>query len=509
MTVPAKLASVVTDPASMLPSQLRARAESEPGRPFLFEVTGRTATYGETWDGVRRWAGWLRGLGAGPGTRVATLLPSSIDAALAWLALGCLGALEVPVNPELTGDFLEHVLHDAAPTLCLSRPEFAARIQEYRPELKIVPVERGAAAALAAEPADLVDLPRPEDEACVIYTSGTSGPAKGVVLRWAQFAALIGRMPLVPEDVTYACFPMFHVTGRTPIATMCDVGGRVVFRERFSASAAMDDVRRFGCTTGTYIAGLLLSQPPRPDDADNPLRLVFSGHHTELSEQFGERFAVGAYDCYGSTEAGFPLVRLESPPDRERMWCGKCREGYQALVVDDAGTPVEDGTAGELWIKGDSRLMLMDRYLNQPEATAKAFAGDWYRTGDIVIRHPDGNFEFLDRARDTIRRLGENISSTAVESVVDQHPDLVAAAVLGVPDEIAGHEVLLVAEPEPGVKVDAAGLYDWLVPRVPKHALPRYVVITDELPRTPTRKIRKSVVLDSVDLAQAWSPAGR
>src|SRR5690606_3947332 len=160
------------------------------------------------------------------------------------------------------------------------------------------------------------------------------------------------------------------------LVTMCDVGGRVVFRERFSASATMDDVRRFGCTTGTYLAALLLPQPARPDDRDNPLRVVFAGHHTELAERFGERFAVAACDCYGSTEAGFPLVRMGPPPDRERVWCGKVRAGYQAKVVDDLGAAVPDGTAGELWIKGDSRLMLMERYLNQPAATENAFSGD-------------------------------------------------------------------------------------------------------------------------------------
>ncbi|HVV10499.1 AMP-binding protein [Amycolatopsis sp.] len=505
----AELAAVVTDPASMPPARLRAWAGSEPDRPFLSEVTGRAATYGETWDGVRRWVGWLRSLGVREGSRVATLLPSSIDSTLAWLALGCLGALEVPVNPELTGEFLEHVLDDAAPSLVLSRPEFAERLSSCRPALDIRTVERGGAAALAAAPAELTTLPRPEDAACVIYTSGTSGPAKGVVLRWAQFAAVIGRLPLVPEDVTYACHPMFHVTGRTPLVTMCDVGGQVVFRERFSASATMDDVRRFGCTTGTFLAGLLLPQPPRPDDKDNPLRLVFAGHHSGFAEQFAERFAVSVADSYGSTEAGFPLVRLGSPPDHEHVWCGRVRAGYQAEVVDEHGTPVANGTAGELWIKGDSRLMLMERYLNHPGATEKAFSGDWYRTGDIVIRHPGGDFEFLDRARDTLRRLGENISSTAVESVVDRHPALSASAVIGVPDRVAGHEVLLVVEPAGGARVEAAELYEWLVDRVPKHALPRYVVITGALPRTPTGKVRKSAVLDGIELATAWSPAGR
>ncbi|MGV9960180.1 class I adenylate-forming enzyme family protein [Rhodococcus aetherivorans] len=500
-------ADMATAPSSVLPVQLRARARSEPDRPFLLEVTGGRATYGATWDGVCNWAEHLRNLGVEPGSRVATLLPPSIDAAMIWIALGCLGAVEVPVNPDLKGAFLEHVLDDAAPMLCLARPEFVDRIRTIRPDLPVRAVERGAWEHLCGA-GELDTLPTPGDIACVIYTSGSTGPAKGVMLAWAQFATTIDRIPLGPDDVTYNCHPMFHVTGRSPLVTMCSTGGSVVLREKFSAKATMDGVRAFGCTTGTFHGALLLALPPRADDADNPLQAVFAGHNSALAAEFAKRFAVKCYDLYGSTEVGFPLV-LNDPTDLEHTWCGRVREGYRAQVVDENGQSVPDGVPGELWIRPDSRLMIMIGYLNQPEATARALDGGWYHTGDIVIRHPDGNFEFLHRAGDTVRRMGENISTTAVEAVIDEHPQLSGCAVLGVPDPVAGQEVLIAAEVVEHAALDEPALYEWLTNRLPRHTLPRYLTLTDELPRTPTSKVLKTGLLDAIDLTAVWSPPKR
>jgi crotonobetaine/carnitine-CoA ligase len=500
--------SEVTDPASVLPVQLCSRASSEPDRPFLHEVTGDHATYGATWEGVRGWAEYLRGLGVRRGSRVATLLPPSIDAAMIWIALGCLGAVEVPVNPELRGAFLEHVLDDAAPILCLARPEFVDLIRNTRPALHVRPLERGAWKQLGAATIEFDSPPAPADVACVIYTSGSTGPAKGVILDWAQFATMAGRIPLGPNDVAYNCHPMFHVTGRSPLVAMCATGGQVVFRERFSAKATMDDVREFGCTTGTLIAALLLALPPRADDADNPLEAVFAGHNVALAAEFARRFGVACYDLYGSTEVGFPLV-LSDPPDLAHTWCGRVRDGSQARVVDEDGQSVADGVAGELWIRPADRLMIMVGYLNQPEATEWALAGGWYHTGDIVIRHADGNFEFLHRAGDTIRRMGENISTTAVEAVIDEHPQLVACAVIGVPDSVAGHEILIAAEVIENSTLDEPSLYEWMTSRLPKHTLPKYLTLIETLPRTPTNKILKTGLLDTIDLNVTWTPPTR
>jgi carnitine-CoA ligase len=376
--------AVALDPAYVLPRRVAWWAEHEPDRPFLADVDGQAVTYGETWAAVRRWMTRLHGLGLTPGDRIVTMLPSSIDAVLVWLAAGSVRVLEVPVNPELRGTFLSHVLTDSGARHALVRPELAVFLDGSGIETHMV--ERGD--LLATEPAaDVVALPDPQDAACVIYTSGTTGPAKGVVLSWAQFAATIGRIPrswLSGDDAVFGYNPMFHVTGRTPLLAMADVGGRVVLKEKFSASTFLDNVRRHRCTSMTANAALVLATPERRDDADNPIRIAFAGHNATLAREFARRFGVHVIDAYGSTEAGFPIIARSLPVEGRPGFPGYLRPGYQARVVDSNGDDAEPGQPGELLVKPPARSMVMLSYLNRPDATAAAFDGDWYRTGDGV-----------------------------------------------------------------------------------------------------------------------------
>jgi crotonobetaine/carnitine-CoA ligase len=504
-------ADLSLDPAWVLPARVAAWARDTPDRPFLVEVTGRTATYAQAWAAVADWVAWLRLCDVGPGDRVVSMLPASIDAVLLWLAAGCLGAVEVPVNPDLRGVFLEHALLDPAPALCVVRPESETVVRGGGPSgLAVQVVDRGWQPPRSEE--QLGSLPAPEDPACVIYTSGTTGLPKGVLLSWAQFTATIGRIPrswLSAEDAVYCCHPMFHVTGRTPLLSMADVGGRVVLRERFSAETFLEDVRAHGCTSTTAYVALLLAVPDRGDDADNPLRVVFGSHSAALDEQFAARFDVRVLEAYGSTEVGFPIVLRTPPPDTRHRWCGRVRRGYDLRIVDEKGRDVPDGTPGELWVRPPARPLVLLEYLNAPEATAAALVEGWYRTGDAVLRHANGDVEFVDRLRDTIRRHGENISSSAVEGVVTAEADVLECAVLGVPDPVSGQEVLLAAVPAAGVLLDPANLWARLQERLPRYMLPSYVIVCEELPHTPTSKVRKTGLLDELDLRRAWRPPRR
>jgi len=321
-------------------------------------------------------------------------------------------------------------------------------------------------------------------------------------------AASIGRIPrswFSEDDAAYDCHPMFHVTGRTPLLSMSDVGGRVVLRERFSASTFLDDIRAGRCTTTTAHTALILATPERADDRDNPLRVVFGAHNLRLSERFAQRFDVQVLEAYGSTEIGFPLVQRTPVPDLEHRWCGSPRPGYQVRVVAPDGSDLPDGAAGEMWVRPPARPLMLTEYLNQPEATAAATADGWYRTGDAVIRHPHGVFELVDRMRDTIRRNGENISSAAVEAVVAADPAVAECAVVGVPDPTAGQAVAVALVAGPG-GCDPAELWLRLAGELPRYALPSYVVVLEALPRTPTNKVRKAELRENLDLARAWRP---
>lgn len=502
--------ALALDPNYVLPSRIAWWAERDPDRPFLVEVSGRTASYGETFDGIRRWARVLRDRGVRPGDCVLSMLPASIDAHLLWMAASCIGACEVPINPELRGEFLEHALRDAGARLCFTRPEAAALPQSTGIDgLEVVTVDREKPFALNARP-DEISLPRPEDRACVIYTSGTTGPAKGAIVSWAQMTATVGRIPrswLSEKDAVYSCHPMFHVTGRSPMPAMSDVGGRVVLREHFSLKAFWEDVRQYGCTSTTAFVGLLLGQPQRDDDRDNPLRVVFGGADGRANRRFSERFDVQTLAFYGSTEAGFPIgLRWGREEAEKRRDCGWLRNGYAGRVSNDAGQEVADGVAGELHIRPPSRSLMTLGYLGKPEQTAKAIRDGWYRTGDRLIRHPDGSFEFVDRMRDTIRRMGENISSSALEASVLADSEVQECAAIGVPHPTTGQDVALVVVLVDGSTIDPPALYSRLTEQLPRYMHPTYIAVAeaDALPRTPTRKIRKVALLEAIDLDAAW-----
>jgi carnitine-CoA ligase len=521
-------ARIGLDPAYVLPTRLLHWADIDPQRPFLVEVTertGRTLTYGEFHDEVRRWCARLIELGVTRGDRVLTLLPTSVDSMALWVAAGWLGAVDVPVNPELTGTFLRHVVTDARAVVCVARPEFVEGVQAVGARvngvaqgeaLLTVAVGRDGSWTAQAVPADLAEVgvcPAPEDPSCVMYTSGTTGVSKGVVVTWGQMTATIGRIPrtrLSSADATYSYHPTFHVTGRSPLPAMADVGGRVVLRERLSVTDFWTDVRRFGCTTTTVNPALLLTPPPRPDDRDHPLRLAMSGGSRALAVRFAERFGVELLEAYGSTEIGFPIV-LRHMGDPEDRTCGFLRLGYDARIVateNDEGShgrDVEPGEPGELWVRPPADQLMMTGYLLRPEQTAAAVVDGWYRTGDRMVRRADGSFVFLDRMSDTIRRHGENISASGLEAVLLEDPDIVECAAIGVPDAVAGQQVWIVVRLSGGASGSEADLYERFVDVLPKHMRPLYVSVVNEMPRTSTNKIMKSQLLDGFATGRVWT----
>jgi crotonobetaine/carnitine-CoA ligase len=303
----------------------------------------------------------------------------------------------------------------------------------------------------------------------------------------------------------FAFNPVFHVTGRSPFMSMSDVGGRVVLKEKFSGSTFLDEVRKHGCTSSTVGAALMLATPEHPDDADNPLRVVFPGQNARLANKFATRFGFTRIDAYGSTEAGFPIAR-RATAGAENDVMGWLRRGYSARVVDAEGKDVADGEVGELLVRPPSRELMMREYLGRPDATAEAWDGEFYRTGDAVIRGADDCFTFVDRMKDTIRRMGENISSQQVEVAVAVDLQVGACAVLGIPDKIAGQQVLLAVQPrEPGDVIEPSALYGRLTESLPRYMLPAYIVVVDELPLTPTNKVQKNGLIERLDLSAAWT----
>jgi crotonobetaine/carnitine-CoA ligase len=236
----------------------------------------------------------------------------------------------------------------------------------------------------------------------------------------------------------------------------------------------------------------LLKEPPSPRDRDHPLRHVVMVPLSDDAQAFAERFGVDVYTTFNMTETSCPIVSERNP--RVRGTCGRPRAGVEARIVDENDCEVAPGEVGELILRTDVPWAMNHGYHKNPQATAQAWRNGWFHTGDAFRYDSDGNFFFVDRLKDAIRRRGENISSFEVEAELMAHPAVREAAAVAVPSEHSEDEVLAVVAPVAGQSVDPAELLGFLLPRMPHFMVPRYVRVLPELPKTPTQKVQKNLL---------------
>jgi crotonobetaine/carnitine-CoA ligase len=303
-------------------------------------------------------------------------------------------------------------------------------------------------------------------------------------------------MPMLGASDRYLInMPMFHVGGATLLFAMLIHGGSVALVEAFSGERFWPQIRSMGATV-VFLLGVMANfvarREQRPDDADNPLSKVFMVPLLDDVPAFAGRFGVDVYSIYNMTELSTPIITGPNPTIK--VSCGRVREGVEVRLVDDNDCEVAVGEVGEIVVRADVPWALNSGYYKMPEATAKAWRNGWFHTGDTARRDEDGNYYFVDRLKDALRRRGENISSLEVETEIAAHPAVREAAVVGVPSEIAEDEVLAVVAPVPGEMIDPAELIEFLRPRMAYYMVPRYVRVVGELPKTPTSKIQKSAL---------------
>jgi crotonobetaine/carnitine-CoA ligase len=513
----------------VVPDLLEARAAATPDKPFiLFE--DETWSYGQAAREAWRTGRGLQRLGVGLGDYVSVWVPTGPDVLRAWFGANAAGGVYAPLNLAAKGGYLEHTLNLAGSKVLVAHHQLAERLAGIEaPSLETVVVVGGPAPeglpwrTLTME--ELLDgageerpvLPRPVepwDDLSLIYTSGTTGPSKGVRAAHAAFwnYANCFVLPFVTEDDRYlSSLPMFHTAGTGITYSMLRAGGSVALNKGFSASRFWDDVRRFEATVTIAIHGMvtfMLDQPEKPDDADNPLRVVYMGPLSQHKE-FARRYGVRIYTAYGMTEVPVPIVSDLDPEDGKS--CGRAADPvhYELRLVDENDIPVPPGTPGELIARHTLPWTINSGYKNMPEATADAWRNGWFHTGDQFVQDEQGNFFFLDRIKDVIRRRGENISSFEVETEVLSHPlvkDVAAVAVKN-PDleESAGDEEVKVAIVlEPGAELDPAELVQYLAGRMPEYWVPRFVEVVQELPRTESHKLKKAELRDAGITEGTW-----
>jgi len=355
---------------------------------------------------------------------------------------------------------------------------------------------------------------RPADPALVLFTSGTTGRSKGCLLshRFAvrQAELMVDHFGLRSDDVLYCPFPLFHLDASVlTVVPALVLGSTAAIGTRFSAFGFWPEIRRFGATVFDFMGATLsivYKRPPEPDDRDNPVRLGWGVPLPEFAPEFEERFALRLVEAYGSTDIGVPIYSRPDEPRRAGA-CGRPIDAYQVRLVDADDHEVPVGDVGEIVVRPNEPSLICDGYLGMPEETVRATRNLWFHTGDLARRDADGFIYFVGRNKDTIRRRGENISAFEVEEVVEQHPDVLEAAAFGVPSELTEEDVMVAVVPLPGHTVDPAGLVAFCAERVARFAVPRYVEVVADLPKTPTEKVEKYRLREQGVTARTWDAA--
>ena len=466
-------------------------------------------TYSELMSRARRAAAAFKAAGVRQGEPVLVMLDNVIEFVDAWLGLAALGAVQVPVNCEYRGEIMRHQLKNSGARLMLLAAHYLDRVDALRPDLgslaKLL-VLGGEGSweriyqASDELPEDEVAGAREHDIVAIMYTSGTTGPSKGVRIAqahaytYAEHARQV--IGLTREDVYYAPLPLFHIAGQWALVyAALQVGATAVVRRRFSASEFWSTVRESGANASFLLgamANFLARQHAQPDDADNPMDRMLLVPLVDELEAFKERFGVRVATCYGSTEVNVPIASNFSVTDPSVA--GRALPGFDLLLADQDDCEVPVGQVGELLVRAHEPWVIATEYQGNPEATVHAFRNLWLHSGDAFRKDAQGTYYFVDRIKDYIRRRGENISSFEVEREVNTHPAVLESAAVALKSELGEDDLKVVVAAKPGMTVEADELREYLRARLPRFMVPDIVEVVAELPKTPTGKVQKHLL---------------
>jgi carnitine-CoA ligase len=505
-----------------VPAMLQHQARRY-GDHSLFTAGDVTWSFEETARAAARFAGTLAMSGIRPGDRVALMCGNCTEFMEGFLGCAWLGAVAVPINVASRGPQLEHFLRNSGTRLLIIEAELLdalAHIDAAGLALERIWSIGGSAAATInglpvgsvpphaeAIPAAAID---PSQTLAILYTSGTTGPSKGVCCPHAQYFwwGLNGlrNLGIREGDVLSTTLPLFHTNALGTFHQALLSGSTLIAEPRFSASRFWQRLLQSRATV-TYVLGamvpILLSKEPSPEERSHAVRCALApGVPANLHRAFQQRTGILLLDGYGSTETNFVIGSTAAEQRPGSM--GTVRQGYEASVRDINGSEARPGDAGELMLRADEELAFATGYFAMPDKTAEAFRDGWFRTGDRVVREADGYFRFVDRLKDAIRRRGENISSFEVEQVLLSHPDVSNAAVFPVPSELAEDEVMAAIVRRPGSALTESALSEFCRPRLANFALPRFLEFVDALPTTESGKVQKYKLRDRGPTATTW-----
>ncbi|MCC6828121.1 MAG: AMP-binding protein [Novosphingobium sp.] len=508
---------------------VQQKAASRPDLDVLtFEHEGRqeSRTYAQLWRYGQALAAALAAMGVGKGDRIGLLLQNHAEFVDTMVAAGILGAVLVPLDPRMRGEKLAFMLRDAGCVGIVCGDYALANVRQVLPDLPalawIVTVGATDAATGASVPitafADLVGGAAAPDLAIavaaagepmqIMYTSGTTGDPKGIVVTHGRFIAATGYGAAMfgyrEGDRPYTGLSLTHGNAQyVTLAPALAMGLRAVFSRKFTKSRLWDVIRANGCTTFSLLGGMataIYSEPVKADDGVNPVRHVISaGMPAAIWNDFCDRFQVGIIEFYGAMEGGLLINPLGAGPAGS---CGKPPATMRVRVIDEQGRDVGPGEPGELLFGAADGTPMQVEYVGKPEESARKTVDGWLRSGDIVVRDSEGWVFFRNRVGGGIRHNGDFIDPALVEKVVAEHPGVGDAFVWGVPSASGApgekDVVAAVVPVDPG-GFDPQDLFAWCRSRLEPNMVPGYVQILAEIPKTASEKPQERFLREMFD----------
>lgn len=526
------------DPASWtIPHVLRTSAQRHPEKVFLYDDGPRQGryTYRETLRIAEAVAGGLAERGFRKGDRLGLLLDNSPELIFAWLGSSLIGVPEVALNVHYVGAFLEHAINLTSPRAIVTSPRFVETLNRSRERLpadlaffvtrdadpaddseREVPTAiaalsghgwtaEGFDSILATKPGQIGEDITRDDLAALLFTSGTTGPSKAVMMPHSQMVfvsqEVVSVARLDASDILQLANPLFH--GNAQFMTTLPAiiaGGSVVLFDRFSPTQFLERIRRYQITECNFLGAMMdwvWRQPARADDVDNSLRCIIAcPTPPSIAAKVQARFGIEMItEVFGQTEICLPFM-VPYGQERPGGAVGVAVSEYfeVRLVNQDTGEDVGVGEVGELWVREKAPGLLNAGYWGMPEEAEEALRDGWFHTGDGLRMDAGGWFYFTDRMKDTLRRRGENISSFEVEQALLEHPAVAECAVIAAPAEFEGGEDEVKAVVVLSGEADWPSIIQWAAERLPYFVVPRYWEAVEELPKTPSSKIQKAIL---------------
>ena len=494
-------------------TDLTTTAQRTPEQSAI-RIDGNSISYGQLHAMAAKVAGQLRADGVEPGDRVAIILPNVPAFPVVFYGILLAGGVVVPMNPLLKSGEIDYFFTDSGAKVAFVWPDFVGEATKGAQNSGTTIVECTPLGPVSgvlpegdpiAEPTERAD----DDDALILYTSGTTGRPKGAQLTHSNIHLNAKRSSVdiqhtSPDDVVMGCLPLFHVFGLVVgLQAAVVAGASLALIPRFDPEKAIEVIEKERVTimlgVPTMYAAIL--NHPRSDGMDaSSLRVCCSGGSAmphEVQKAFEDKFGCIILEGYGLSETS-PVASFNMP-DRERKpgTIGVAIPGCEMKLVGMDGQDVGPGEGvGEIAIRGDN---VMKGYWNKPEATKEAIPDGWFRTGDLATVDEEGYYTIVDRKKDMILRGGMNVYPREVEEVLYQHPDVVEAAVVSVPDDLLGEEVGAAVALRPGATATLEDVKQFVKDNIAAYKYPRHIWQVEELPKTATGKILRREVSKPAD----------